>query len=135
MSKIRIIISILVILVILIILIIIGMILYFNSLNNDGLIYNLECEELGTPIKIDLHKKGWELLKHNGKYYLFVKLGEQSSGGYSIKIEDVKVRKNKVDVYVSTESPGPYDMVTMAFTYPYDVVEFNKKPHGINIIY
>lgn len=110
------------------------MILYFISFNNDGLIYNLQYEEHDTSM-IDLNKKGEELLEYNGKYYLFVKLGEHNTGGYSIKIEDVKVRKNKVDVYVSTKSPEPYDVVSMAFTYPYDVVEFNKKPHGINIIY
>lgn len=125
---------ILIVITILVILIIIGMILYFIRPNNDSLIYNLEFEEPDKSM-IDLNKKGEELLEYNGKYYLFIKLGEHNTGGFSIKIEDIKIRKNKVDVYVSTKSPGLGEPVTMAFTYPYDVVEFNKKPYGINIIY
>ena len=125
---------ILIVITILVILIIMGMTLYFISPNNDSLIYNLECE---VPDKsmIDLNKGGDELLEYNGKYYLFVKLGRLSTSGYSIKIEDVKIRKNKVEVYVSTKSPGRGELATEVFTYPYDVVEFNKKPYGINIIY
>lgn len=128
MNKIKIIFSILVIIIIF------GIILFLLKPNNDGLTYNLECEEPDTST-IDLNKKGKELLEYNGKYYLFVKFGEHNTGGYSIKINDIKIRKNKVDVYVSTKSPGIGEAVTMAFTHPYDVVEFNKKPYGINIIY
>ena len=125
---------ILIVTIILVILIIMWMILYFIRPNNDSLIYNLECEEPDKSM-IDLNKGGKEFLEYNGKYYLFVKLGKLSTGGYSIKIEDVEVRKNKVEVYVSTKSPGRGELVTEVFTYPYDVVEFNKKPYGINIIY
>ena len=85
---------ILIVITILVILIIMGMILYFIRPNNDSLIYNLECEEPDNSM-IDLNKRGKELLEYNGKYYLFVKLGEHNTGGYSIKIEDIKIKKIK----------------------------------------
>lgn len=58
---------------------------------------------------------------------LGVFLGQQPSGGYSITIQSVQlVASDRVEVRVVTRAPSPNDMVTMAITYPGDVVSIKR---------
>ena len=57
-----------------------------------------------------------------GEYlYLLVTYGLQPTGGYAVEITDVQVSEDAVKVQVAFSAPGPDDLVTQGFTYPYDL--------------
>ena len=49
-------------------------------------------------------------------------MGEQSSGGYEIKVSEILERKNTLDVYVAEKQPGPGEGTTTALSQPYHIV-------------
>ncbi|MEW6295926.1 MAG: DUF4382 domain-containing protein [Candidatus Diapherotrites archaeon] len=49
-------------------------------------------------------------------------MGEQSTGGYSIEIDDLREQGNSIRVFVEESSPGPDEVVTLALTQPYHIV-------------
>ncbi|TMI09973.1 protease complex subunit PrcB family protein [Candidatus Bathyarchaeota archaeon] len=57
---------------------------------------------------------------------LAVFLGEKPTGGYSIQITDVDSRASHLVVTVLTTVPGPYCIVTQAFTSPYQMIWIPK---------
>jgi len=52
--------------------------------------------------------------------------GEHSTGGYAIRITNIKEGNGVLEVSVDEQSPGPGDIVTQAFTQPYHVVKVNS---------
>lgn len=96
------------------------------------LTYNLVDEEAARKMEnithFDVKKRGQQIIKYNDSYYLIIKMGERSSGGYSIKVENVEIKKDKAIVTVKEEKPGLYCATTEAFTYPYAVIKFSRKP-------
>ena len=60
-----------------------------------------------------------------------ISMGECSTGGYSISVEDVQTDGDTVIITVSTVVPGPTDVVTEAFTYPGCRVEISPKPADV----
>ena len=61
-------------------------------------------------------------------------MGEKHSGGYSIKIQKVKIKGNSVSIYVSERVPGTDEIVTDAFTYPIVQIKFNEIPKRVKVI-
>lgn len=57
---------------------------------------------------------------------LGVFLGERPTGGYRVRVERVEAAAGKLRVTVRTTSPGPGDVVTMAFTYPGELVRVDR---------
>lgn len=55
--------------------------------------------------------------------YLVVGYGEQSTGGYSIAVDDLFEGEDAVYIYTRLVGPSEKDLVTTAFTYPYIVVK------------
>ncbi|MEM6763715.1 MAG: protease complex subunit PrcB family protein [Bacteroidota bacterium] len=53
-------------------------------------------------------------------------MGMKNSGGYSVKIIEIKQEGNILQVSRNFYSPGPSCMVTMAITYPYQIVKIPK---------
>ncbi len=53
--------------------------------------------------------------------YILVTYGPQPTGGYAVDITDVHVGSDAVEVLVEFSAPGPDDVVTQGFTYPYDL--------------
>lgn len=53
-------------------------------------------------------------------------MGARSTGGHTIKITNIVEMDDKVIVYVKEGSPGPGEIVTMAFTYPNHIVKTQK---------
>lgn len=87
----------------------------------------VEVEEVPVELK-DLieEKKGkpFKLSYSDSKFlYIVVGYGEQTTGGYSITVEDLYLTKNAI--YINTNLVGPEkdEMVTQAITYPYIVVK------------
>ncbi len=59
---------------------------------------------------------------YEGKLYILVTYGEKPTGGYSVKITDVKINENRVTVRADFREPGEEEIVTEALTYPFDLV-------------
>jgi len=57
-------------------------------------------------------------------------MGEQSSGGYSIEIDKILEKEDKLTVFIKEGFPGPGENVTLALTQPYHVVKLkiSSKP-------
>ncbi len=63
-----------------------------------------------------------ELEPGDPHYVLVAGWGEKPTGGYSLRIERVRLRKNRLTVQVRTQAPAAQAIVTQALTYPTDAV-------------
>ena len=54
-------------------------------------------------------------------------MGEKSTGGYSIGIENVVETDSNIIITVKETNPVPGSMVTQSFTSPFSVVKINSK--------
>jgi hypothetical protein len=59
--------------------------------------------------------------------FLILNMGEKSSGGYSISVENVEETADKIIVTVKETEPKSGEMVTQNITYPYCIVKINSK--------
>lgn len=91
-------------------------------------------KELPEGISFNQKVKGAEMAEKDGSYYVIIKMGEKSTGGYSIEVVNVEINDKNANIYVKENNPDPTSTVTQAFTYPYVVVKFNFKP-SVKIIY
>lgn len=78
---------------------------------------NMIEQKKEKPFKLTFTSKGKEYL------YIVVGYGEQSTGGYSITVEDFSLADNAI--YVDTNLIGPKkdEVVTQVFTYPFIVLK------------
>ena len=53
-------------------------------------------------------------------------MGEKTTGGYGVIVEDVKEEKGKLVVAIKETKPGSKNMVTMAITQPFCIVKINS---------
>ncbi len=53
-------------------------------------------------------------------------MGEQKTGGYSIKITRILKSNNRINIVINICEPGPNDFVTLMITYPGHIVKVNK---------
>lgn len=71
----------------------------------------------------------WDVISsydHKNNVLLLATLGAMPTGGYDIGIKNVSVRGREVTVHVVFKSPAYGNSVTMATTYPFDVVLIPK---------
>ncbi|OCL26452.1 hypothetical protein U472_10655 [Orenia metallireducens] len=54
---------------------------------------------------------------------IYVSLGEQATGGYGIKIKQVRKQDDKLVIVVKAVGPAATDIVTQVITHPYDIVK------------
>ena len=59
--------------------------------------------------------------------FLVLNMGEKTSGGYSIGIDNVVETDKNIVITIKETSPEPGTMVTQAFTNPFCVVKINSK--------
>ena len=59
--------------------------------------------------------------QHEGKLYLLVAYGEKPTGGYTVEVTDISKEDEKLVVTAYFTSPAEDEMVSQAFTYPYDL--------------
>jgi hypothetical protein len=69
--------------------------------------------------------------QYDGKLYILATYGAKPTGGFAVEITEVRELKEVVEVAVKFTKPEPGQMVTQAFTYPYDLVDI--KPTGKEI--
>jgi len=90
---------------------------------------------------------GFYVMSHEGASYVLAAAGQQPSGGYTMEISQInRVNDNQAFVKAALTTPGPDEMVTMALTYPYDVVrlavddltsidgEISQRQRGVQLI-
>jgi len=53
-------------------------------------------------------------------------MGEKTTGGFSVAIENVKEENKKLIVKIKETKPGPKDMVTMVITQPFCFAKINS---------
>lgn len=110
--------------------------LVFSGCENNG---NTKLKE-GVDYKIiDNYSKGcgkergYFIDKSNGPYYYIICMGEQYTGGYSLKVKKVNLVDNNTEVTVEEIAPKEGEMVTMALTSPKITIEFPKYQENIII--
>lgn len=59
--------------------------------------------------------------------FLYLSLGEKSTGGFGISVENIEEFSDKIVVKLKKTAPKPNELVTTAFTYPFCVVKINSK--------
>ena len=59
--------------------------------------------------------------------FVILNMGEKTTGGYSIGIENVVETDSNIIITVKETNPDPESMVTQAFTMPFCVVKINSK--------
>lgn len=69
----------------------------------------------------------------NGKYTLFIGMGEKPTGGFSIKVISVEDNEGKTNILVEETIPKKDDIVSQALTYPYLVIEMKGITDQFNI--
>lgn len=57
--------------------------------------------------------------------------GVKPTGGYSIEVTSIKEEEGVVKVYLNVVEPRPSDVVTQAFTSPYDIVKVSRAGLGL----
>jgi len=58
---------------------------------------------------------------YKGMLYILVTYGEKPTGGYSVEITEVTTGADRVKVNARFREPGKDELVTEAFTYPFDL--------------
>ena len=85
---------------------------------------------------LDITKRGYyidTLNEPNAPYYYIICMGEKSTGGYSLEINEVRKVDEKVEIIVKENVPPAGEVVTQAFTYPTITVEFPTQQKDIVI--
>ena len=59
--------------------------------------------------------------------FVILNMGEKTTGGYTIGIENVVETDSNIIIIVKETNPDPGSMVTQAFTMPFCVVKINSK--------
>ena len=59
--------------------------------------------------------------------FVILNMGEKSTGGYSIGVENVVETDSNIIVTVKETTPDPGSMLTQSFTMPFCVVKINSK--------
>jgi len=83
--------------------------------------WNRQLSQLEPPLRRSF-EIDWET-----EFPILVYLGEHRTGGYVVNIDKIVLSDKTLTVQVSRRSPGPGEMVTMAFTYPTDLVTLPRE--------
>jgi len=83
----------------------------FILITKDNL-FNLQAELRGI--------KG---LSFKNQLGIYVSLGEQATGGYGIKVKQIRKQDDKLVVVVKAVAPADTAIVTQVITHPYDIVK------------
>lgn len=59
-------------------------------------------------------------VKNNGFLTITLDWGKKPTGGYVIRISNINIKDNTIEIDYFTKSPGPGDIVTHAITFPKD---------------
>lgn len=77
--------------------------------------------------------KGYKVITVNNETYLYIGLGEKSTGGYGIEVTRLEDNEGILNVEVNVIQPKPGDMVTQVITYPHKILKLNFTPKEVNV--
>ena len=80
-------------------------------------------EELTDLIEQNKEEKGYIAKEMDGVWYIAVLMGEKNTGGYDIEVESIEDNEGRTNIFVKEIVPEKDAMVTMAITYPYEVIK------------
>ena len=113
-----------------IIIIIICVIIFFAYFYVKNRGFKLEYEILKNPASFvearDIKKRGYEIIKKDGEYYLVVCYGEQSSYYSYAVVDKIIVNGSSVVVTIKLPDRDINASVGEAFSYPKAIIKFNK---------
>ncbi len=84
--------------------------------------------------KIDVNftkKEALPKIDFNKQMLAFVALGEQTSGGYAVKINSVTENKKNIIIDVTEIKPGKTCITTSVMTYPYQLLTLEKTSKSV----
>ena len=61
-------------------------------------------------------------------------MGEKPTGGYFIKVKNVKIKGKDVIIYILEKFPGKDEFLTEALTYPITQIKLSGNPRAIKIV-
>jgi len=96
-----------------------------QNASGDGYFYRLAALPVSIQQWVDLAAKEVFLGQSRviGDYlYILVTYGPKPTGGYTVEITEVQAGEQEIRVDVEFTKPKPGDLVTQAFTYPFDLV-------------
>ena len=107
-----------------------------DVLERNKITSNLEYEILENASKYNMKfkKRGYTYEIEDESIIYTIAMGEKNTGGYSIRIQKVKIKGNSVSIYVTEKVPGMNEFVTDAFTYPIVQIKFNHLPSKVEVI-
>ena len=107
-----------------------------DVLERNKITSNLEYEILENASKYNMKfkKRGYTYEIEDESIIYTIAMGEKNTGGYSIRIQKVKIKGNTVSIYVTEKVPGMNEFVTQAFTYPIVQIKFNHLPSKVEVI-
>lgn len=119
------------------------------NLNKPGSSVQIAAGKVEGDLKYEIHddytqggfdasKRGYYINTYkmpDSPWYYIITMGEQSTGGCSLEITEVKIDKNNnVEVIVEEKEPKSNESVITVLTYPTICIEFNKMPNSIKIV-
>lgn len=99
-----------------------------DQINYDVLTCNqLRSERMSSIVKDNV--SNYFNLVSSFPFEIWWTIGEKPTGGYSLEVIDVRIDKEKKEIYIYSllNSPNPEDMVTQAFTYPNIGIKINDE--------
>lgn len=91
-------------------------------------------ETVYTLVQENKEKEGLYTVSENGHRYLVVCAGEQSTGGYSVKVERVMETEKAIYVQVTKSAPRADMNVIQVLTYPYQVVKISDTQKEVYLL-
>lgn len=96
------------------------------TIEGEKIEYEVVAEE-ESSIEFIKSLRGFGLIREDDNYnYVYIGSGEKNTGGYDIFVSDMVEVNGQVHIIVSETIPSKDDLVTQAFTYPYQVVRYSK---------
>lgn len=100
--------------------------------NSEEITYkNIDISDLSEEnkrlVQSRKHSPGHLVFKEGNKKYVAIFLGQRPSSGYSVKVNNAKIRENKT-LYISVSEirPDPRSMDLTVITYPFSIVEIEN---------
>ena len=96
----------------------------------NNITYNiLATDDLNSVYK----ERGYYITEKDNKVLITIAAGMKNTGGFAIKINDIKINNKNVKIYIKETEPPKDSNVIQVINYPIVQVELNEKPESLLI--
>ncbi|MFO7929283.1 MAG: protease complex subunit PrcB family protein [Candidatus Humimicrobiaceae bacterium] len=106
----------------------------YNSQQVEPSYYVIKDEERLKEVWDKIGEGNAAEVDFNQNMVIAVFQGEQSTGGFEIKVNEIVETKENLNVYVKEIVPDPSDIVTQALSSPYHIVELERIEKKVEFI-